>query len=70
MFIIKKLDGGLKVLDGVMGVDFTPPHKATFLLKNGEAMTFNLQCETSEYIEDALIRGFKTNEYFKEVESV
>lgn len=70
MFIIKRLDGGLNVLDSIQGLDFKAPNTVTFILNNGEAMTFKLECETSEYIEDALIRGFKTNEYFKEVSSV
>ena len=72
MFIIATKKGNTIVFDDLQGAtiekaDLDVPARVEFLFKNGETREFYLKSTSSEYLEDAVIRGFKTNEYFKEV---
>lgn len=68
MFIIHRKNGGLVVLKEVQGLTLDLPNNVTFRFSNGEYDKIKLQCKNSGLdLQSALIRGFNTNEEFKEV---
>lgn len=69
MFIIKKKNGALVIFKGVDAVFIEYENEVSFKVRGTpqDFYTINLKSESGESLENALIRGFSTNEIFEEV---
>ena len=67
MFIIHKIKGGVKIIKEVQSIEFYPPVIVDFNYSNGTSERILLERKDGLDVKSALIRGFNTNEEFKEV---
>lgn len=67
MFIIKKKSGALVIFKSVDAVFTENENEVNFKVWGAPQYTFKLKSESGESLENALIRGFSTNEIFVEV---
>lgn len=65
MFIIDEKDGSTAIFNRVDAVYLENDNEVSFKIL-GEFYSYKLVSESAETLKDALIRGFTTNETFKE----